>query len=97
MSYGVEPIDLYRRAADYIDSILKGERPGDLPIQNPTKFETVINVKTAKTCATMPQSLLQRGNEVIGMTGFDMGSDAMPNDRWGAIPFSNGSMGSGSF
>jgi hypothetical protein len=88
MSKGIEPTDLYRRTADYIDidSILKGERPGDLPVQNPTKFETDINVRTAMARATVPQSLLQRPNEVIGMTGFDMGSGAMPNDRLGAIP-----------
>jgi putative ABC transport system substrate-binding protein len=47
LSYGVDPIDIYRRAATYVDRILRGEKPGDLPVQFPTKFEMVVNRKTA--------------------------------------------------
>jgi len=66
MNYGVDPIDLFRRSAAYIDRILKGAKPGDLPVQAPTKFDLVINPKTAKAlCLTFPDKLLALANEVI--------------------------------
>ena len=65
-SYGVELVELYRRAASYVDRILKGEKPGGLPIQQATKFETVINLRTAKALGLDPPvSLLARTDKVI--------------------------------
>ena len=66
LSYGPDAVDLFRRAASYVDRILRGEKPGDLPVQLPTKFEMVVNLKTAKALGlAIPPSIMLRADEVI--------------------------------
>jgi putative ABC transport system substrate-binding protein len=66
LSYGVDLVDPWRRAATYVDRILRGEKPGDLPVQLPTKFEMVVNLRTAKALGlAVPASILLRADEQI--------------------------------
>jgi putative ABC transport system substrate-binding protein len=66
VSYGPDLVDPFRRAASYVDRILRGAKPGDLPVQFPTKFEMVLNLKTAKALGlTVPLSILLRATEVV--------------------------------
>jgi putative ABC transport system substrate-binding protein len=66
LSYGVDQVDIIRRVATYVDRILRGEKPGDLPVQFPTRFEMTVNLKTAKALGfAVPPSILLRATEVI--------------------------------
>jgi ABC-type uncharacterized transport system substrate-binding protein len=67
MSYGTSFPNLFRRAGDFVDKILRGAKPGDIPVEQPTKFDLVVNLTTARALGvTIPESLLLRADEVIG-------------------------------
>ena len=66
LSYGVNSADIFRRAGAYVDKILKGEKPGDIPVEQPTRFELIVNLKTAERAGiTVPSSILAQADEVI--------------------------------
>ena len=72
MSYAPNYTDLFRRAADFVDKILKGAKPADLPVEQPKKFEFIVNLKTAKQIGvTIPSNVLARADRVIKMTWFE--------------------------
>ena len=80
MSYGPDDVDSYRRAAGYIDRILKGEKPADLPVQAPTKYDLVINLKTAKTLGLeVPATLLARAPDQVDRSGHGLASNTRLN------------------
>jgi len=83
ISYGIDPADVFRRCASYIDRILKGENPGDLPVQNPTKFRLTISLKTARAIGlSVPPTLLALADAVTEMTICSGGATA---DRKGSL------------
>ena len=66
LSYGVNSADIFRRAGAYVDKIFKGKKPGDIPVEQPTRFELIVNLKTANALGiTVPPSILAQANEVI--------------------------------
>ena len=66
MSYGIDSIEVFRRSAGYVDRILRGEKPANLPVQSPTKYQTIVNLETAKALGLeIPPTLLARADEVI--------------------------------
>ena len=83
ISYGIDPADVFRRCASYMDRILKGENPGDLPVQNPTKFRLTISLKTARAIGlSVPPTLLALADAVTEMTICSGGATA---DRKGSL------------
>ena len=84
LSYGVDQVDTFRRAATYVDRILRGEKPGDLPVQLPTKFEMVVNRKTAKALGlAVPPSIMLRADEVIECTSANSSPDSVARRQGG--------------